>query len=160
MKNSNPDRKILASIINCTLVTVISLPIYLVAEPQVWKLSAVILFFAYNLIFRRRCIGMMVAGTYLERPTSVRYAALYTISFSSLFYSWHVPGDLLVANGLLFQLPSLALTGNTAHGLLGGQWTYEHNDHNNSNSNPSRSIGLLVRLEKRRKRNGSIYQGT
>lgn len=121
--NSDPNLKILASIVNCSLVTLTSLPVYFLADVPTWKASAVLLFFLYNLNFRRRCLGMIIVGTYLERPASVRYVALYSISYASLFYYWQVPGDLLVINGLAFQLPSLALTGNTAHGWLGGQWT-------------------------------------
>ena len=121
--NSDPNLKIIASVINCSLVTLISLPIYFVAEIAVWKASAVALFFIYNVLFRKRCVGMYLVRTYQERPASVRFAALYSISYSSLLFYVYVPGDLLCINGLVFQLPCLALVGNTAHGYLAGQQT-------------------------------------
>ena len=71
---------------------------------------------------RTRCIGMRCVGTYIEPPTSFRYAALYSLGFATFFYSVWFPMDLLIVNGIL-QVGSLAMTGNTLHGNFAGQGT-------------------------------------
>lgn len=119
---SNVRQKALASFVNILIVMTLSLPIYLHAGWETGRISSVILWFLYNLLFRRRCVGMMVAGTYLERPASILYVTLYTLGFSTFFWSVLVPCDLLLANALC-QIVSIKITGNTLHGWIGGQWT-------------------------------------
>ena len=120
---SHIHQKALASIVNVLIVLIASLPIYLHSELEVWKQCTVILFFLYNLIFRHRCIGMMIAGTFLPQPANLSYVTLYTASFCTLFYHWHIPCDLLLINAIGCQIPCVVLTGNTLHGYLSGQST-------------------------------------
>lgn len=92
-----------------------------------WKLTWLGIFLLYCLVselFFGRDLGMKLCGTVYERPRTAPqkavYAALYTLSFSSVvFYVW-LPFDLLIANLLFVQLPAVYLTGNTAHGYISG----------------------------------------
>src|SRR5215471_8207895 len=108
---SNTHQKVFASTVNCFIVLMLSLPFY-VLWPDRWKVMAVILCFAYHLIFRRRCPGLLIAGTYNERPVSTIYAALYSLGFSTTVFSVLIPLDLMfcygVAQGLCHRI-----TGNT-----------------------------------------------
>ena len=122
MKTSSIPQKIGASAINCSLVMMVAAPLYPLLGVELWKLATITAFFSYNLICRKRCIGMYVVHTFIEPPTSFRYAALYSLGFATFFYSVWFPMDLLLANGLL-QVGSLAMTGNTLHGNLAGQGT-------------------------------------
>ena len=71
---------------------------------------------------------MRVVGTYIEPPTSIWYATLYSLGFSTFFYHVYVPMDLLAVNGTL-QVTSLAMTGNTLHGNLAGQGTMSREEY-------------------------------
>jgi hypothetical protein len=122
MKTSSIPQKVGASVINCSLVLLLTIPLYPLLAADLWKLLTVSVFFFYNMIFRTRCIGMRCVGTYIEPPTSPLYAALYSVGFATFFYSVWFPMDLLIANTIL-QVGSLTMTGNTLHGNFAGQGT-------------------------------------
>lgn len=117
--DSSPQRKILASVVNCTLVFAISIPLY---QYEHWRWMTILLFFSYQSIFMERDVGMMVAGTFTASPTPMRGVLAYTASFSTLLLHIHFPGDLTILNGIA-QILCLRFTGNTLHGLIGGYRT-------------------------------------
>lgn len=49
------------------------------------------------------------------------YVILYALSFSTLFIWIRFPFDIFLINMILFQLPSILLTGSTFHGYLSGK---------------------------------------
>jgi hypothetical protein len=116
-------RKAIASAVNVATVLVATSPFYALFGFEVWRVCFIALFFLYALLLSRRCLGQMVARTWQSDPTSVAYAALYTVSTATLLYWIWVPLDLALANGLLLQLPCLAICGNTLHGLLARRQT-------------------------------------
>ena len=73
---------------------------------------------------QNRCLGMMLFGTTWSRSKKKGhehlFIILYTVSFSSLFFSIWFPFDLFLVNILLLQLPSILLTKTTFHGFLSG----------------------------------------
>ena len=60
MKTSSISQKIGASAINCSLVMMVASPLYPLLGVELWKLATILSFFGYNLICRKRCIGMYV----------------------------------------------------------------------------------------------------
>jgi ribosomal protein L37AE/L43A len=116
-------KKATASAVNVTVVFTATSPIYYFLGIDVWRIVCIALFFSYNLLQPRRCLGQRVAHTYQNEPTNLSFAALYTASTATLLWWVFVPLDLALANGLLIQLPCLALRGNTLHGLLTGRKT-------------------------------------
>lgn len=128
MSTSSLWQKVGASTVNCSLALLLSLPLYPFVSVELWKISTIMIFFVYNLCFRSRCLGMRLVGTFSERPTSILYAALYSLGFSTFFYSVWIPGDLLTANAVI-QIGSVTMTGNTAHALLAGQGTIDRTEY-------------------------------
>ena len=122
-------RKATASAVNVTVVFAGTSWIYWLWGVEVWRLSCLALFFGYNILLSRRCLGQRVARTYQSNPTSVAYAALYTASTATLLFWIWVPLDLAIANGLLLQLPCLAIWGNTPHGILARRRTMTEAEH-------------------------------
>lgn len=121
--------KLITSLINAGVA-------FLFLMPFMWadfstlelKLLFIGLFFAENLLaiffLDYRLPGMQFQDTRWKKPYSKSlqfiHATLYTASFASmLFWIW-IPGDLLVLNILLLQLPCILLTKTTLHGLLAG----------------------------------------
>jgi hypothetical protein len=122
-------RKVTASAVNVTVVFAGTSWIYWLWGVEAWRISCIALFFGYNLLLPRRCLGQRIAGTYQSDPTSVAYAALYTGSTATLLFWIWVPLDLALANGLLLQLPCLAIWGNTPHGLIARRKTMTEQEH-------------------------------
>lgn len=112
---SSVGQKALASSVNVAVVFTASGPFFLLMPLDVWKVMTVVLFFSYNMVFRRRCLGMMLVGTFLERPASIAYIALYTLSFSTIIL---LPLEWALAYCFGVQLPCVLATGNTLHGWL------------------------------------------
>jgi hypothetical protein len=127
MPHSSTSQKVAASTVNCVIVFTASVPFYLMFSVDAWRAATVILFFSYNMIFRKRCIGMMLVGTYSEKPASPVYAALYTLSFSTVLWYWIFPLDLALAYGFTVQAPCVMLTGNTLHGWITNEGTRTNN---------------------------------
>lgn len=121
--------KVIASSVNVAIVFVATSPIYYFLGLNIWRVSCIGLFFLYTLVLSRRCLGQRVARTYQNEPTNPAFAAMYTASTATLLWWIWVPLDLALANGLLIQLPCLALRGNTAHGLLAGRRTMTEQEH-------------------------------
>jgi hypothetical protein len=71
---------------------------------------------------------MRLVGTFIEPPTTLLYASLYSCGFATFFYNVWFPMDLLAANGIL-QVTSLAMTGNTAHAFLARSGTMSRDDY-------------------------------
>jgi hypothetical protein len=116
-------RKATASTVNVFFVFTLTLPFYFVLGMQWWRASCIALFFIYNLALSHRCLGMIVAHTRQNLPTSPAYAALYTASAATLLFWIWFPLDVALANGLFVQLPCLLVYGNTLHGLMTGRRT-------------------------------------
>ncbi len=122
--------KILASIANVLITGMIQWLISNIIEVGAyWRMSWVILFFAYNLAFMflridAREPGMWLAESYWEQlPNTMQkltYSILYTLSFASLLYWLFFPFDLLLLNLALLQLPTYLSTKNTLHGAITG----------------------------------------
>jgi ribosomal protein L37AE/L43A len=115
--------KATASSVNVAVVFVLTGPVYIAAGVEWWRGSCIALFFSYNLLLSRRCLGMVIARTRQNLPTNPAYAALYTASFATLLFWIHFPLDVALANGLFIQLPCLMIYGNTPHGLITGRKT-------------------------------------
>jgi len=122
-------KKATASAVNVSVVFTATSPIYYFAGVDWWRGSCLVLFFGYNLLLRRRCLGQYFARTYQDEPTSVAYAALYTASTATLLFWLWLPLDLALANGLMLQLPCLMIWGNTPHGLLARRKTMSEMEH-------------------------------
>ncbi len=112
-----------ATTVNASVAALLAAPFTLVSF-EAWRLAAVAAFFGYNLACRDCCWGCRAVGSVPNRPATLCYVALYTLGFSTCLYSFAVPGDLLVINGAI-QAGFLAFTGNTAHGWLGGVYTFK-----------------------------------
>jgi len=129
MKTTNWFYKLLPSALNVLLTFGLSLPfLFMFGRGLAWKISWIVIFFLYNCIFEffyeKRDPGMILFNTYYERkrslPQELLYVLLYTLSFSTLlFYIW-IPGDLLIINLFLVQLPFVLIAKNTLHGFLSG----------------------------------------
>ena len=112
-------QKTIASMVNCTIILVLSLPFYVLLPSIYWKLTTVGLCLSYHMIFRRTCIGMRLAGTRYNAPPTTAYIALYSLSFSTiLFWVW-IPFDLLVCYAVA-QALCIRATGYTIPGRLTG----------------------------------------
>lgn len=121
--------KLLHSIINAAaalLVSVWALPLFAMNLAQ-WRIAYVAAFFVLNVACELkygRCLGMMMRGIhYSGNPSIARrlcFVCLYVISFSTVLYYIWFPGDLLLANMLLFQLPCFLAKRNTFHGYIAG----------------------------------------
>jgi hypothetical protein len=122
-------RKAIASAVNVSIVFTATSWIYVLWGSEVWRGSCIALFFGYNILLSKRCLGQRVARTYQDQPTSVAYAALYTASTATLLFWLWVPLDLALANGLFLQLPCLMIFGNTPHGLLARRRTMTEQEH-------------------------------
>jgi hypothetical protein len=129
-KNTNAMQKLAVSIINTSIVALASLPFYLIFEfTTAYKITLVLLFFFYNLIFvftkDHRCIGMKILTIYWKEKYSTKklliYTLLYTLSFSTIVIWILFPFDLLIFNLIAIQLPCVLKTGTTLHGYLSGK---------------------------------------
>lgn len=129
MRPTTALEKLSASVINVLAVFAVFIPfIFLNTSGQSKKLIFCLLFLAYNIVIifvsRNRCLGMYVTNTYWQENYSMRsqvaYAFLYTLSFVSLLFWYFFPGDLLLVNLLLVQLPFVLLTKTTFHGYFSG----------------------------------------
>ena len=118
---STPLQKAGASTVNCLVVLAASLPL-LTQGFDLWRVGAVIMFFVYNVIFRERCLGMMVVGSHQNAPTSLLHISLYTFGFCSLLWSISFPGDLAMLNGAV-HLVCVKQTGLTWYSYLSGHCT-------------------------------------
>lgn len=123
-------QKVLASLINTSVVVMAGTALLpLVSSVLAWKIVVVGIFFLYNLVFlaspRKRCLGMMIAGTEWERAYPLKQHLLlnvfYTASFAALFWWLWFPFDLFLYNMLIVQLPSVMITGSTFHGFISGR---------------------------------------
>ena len=129
MKWSLTCRKATASAVNITVVSTITSPIYFLSGIDVWRIVCTLAFFLYALLLPHRCLGQMIANTYQSQPTNLAFAALYTLGFMTVIYWIWFPFDLMLANGLFVQMPSLMLFGNTLHGLATGRQTMTEQEH-------------------------------
>lgn len=122
--------KLLTSLINISVALLFLLPFLFWGHFSILELKGILigLFFLENLVsiafFDYRLPGMVLQHTYWKHSYCTRnqllHAALYTASFASvLFWVWF-PGDLLLFNLLLLQLPCILLTQTTLHGRLSG----------------------------------------
>jgi len=132
MRKTNIHEKIYASIINVIIVFVIFLPFYFLISNLLFKKFIFIsLFFIYSFIFavyyNGRDFGMMIAKTHWKEKYPLKnhiiYSALYTLSFSTLFFWIIFPFDLFLLNMLIIQLPCILITKTTFHGYLSGKMT-------------------------------------
>lgn len=124
--------KIASSGVNILIAGLFFLPILLVSRDILFlKWSLVAIFFLYEMICflspGRRDVGMIAIGSSWKRNPSfgryLIYNLLYSLSFSTILIYWIFPFDLLIANLLLLQLPSVIITGTTLHGFLSGMET-------------------------------------
>jgi hypothetical protein len=122
-------KKATASAVNVAVVFTATAPVYYFLGIEWWRASCITLFMVYNLLLSRRCLGQRISRTFQNEPTNTVYAALYTASFATLLWWIWLPLDLALANGLLIQIPCLALRGNTLHGLLAGRRTMTENEY-------------------------------
>jgi len=128
MRTTTILEKGLASAINAGVVLLMSLPIGFLYSWDVWRVSAIVLFFLYNLFFLGlkdgRSLGMMVTHSYWKDPVRFPqhflHSILYTVSFSTLLIWIYFPFDLFLVNMLLLQLPTILKTGTTLHARLSG----------------------------------------
>ena len=129
MKNTNILEKIAPSIINASVAIILSLPILSLHNITLWKISAISLFFLYNLYFlvfnENICLGMMICNTRWKKQVSFKnefiYIVLYTISFSTLFFWVWFPFDIFLINIFILQLTTVLITGTTLHAYLTGK---------------------------------------
>jgi hypothetical protein len=112
-------RKAGATWINFAVVLTASSPLFVILGLELWKVCAVLNCFLYTTLFRRRCLGMMVVGSYMLEPAPVFYNVLYTAGFATVLYSVRFPFDLLLLV-IGAQLVCIMLTGDTIHANLTG----------------------------------------
>lgn len=122
-----------SSLINITIVFILSLPIgILFGFDLFWKIATILIFFLYNLAFRvfgnftqSRSIGMVITGRSwtndYSRKRRLLYSIFYTASFATLFFWVWFPFDIFLLNIFLVQIPFILATGTTLHGWLGGK---------------------------------------
>ncbi len=124
--------KFFASVINVVFILLITFPfLFIYGFSLKWKFINIFAFLLYELILvftkQKRDLGMMVIRSYWKKPfTNTRYIIFnifYTLSFSTLFFYFAFPGDLLLINLLLIQLPFVIITKYTLHGYLSGMVT-------------------------------------
>jgi hypothetical protein len=126
--------KLAVSLINAAVALVFLLPFLAGSFDRLeLKLIFVGLFFTENLVaivfHQYRLPGMWLLQTHWKKryPLSQQllHALLYTVSFSTLVFWVWLPGDLLLLNLLVLQLPCILLTGTTLHGWLAGNMVDE-----------------------------------
>ncbi|MFM2414914.1 MAG: hypothetical protein RI911_607 [Candidatus Parcubacteria bacterium] len=124
---TTPFEKIAASGINAVFAFGLATPFLMLWGPTLaWKWSVIGLFALYEIfvffVFKDRCFGMHVMGTYYMRRFKKRehvlYNILYTLSFSTCLVHIFFPFDLLLFNILFVQLPFVLITGTTLHGYI------------------------------------------
>lgn len=124
--------KIIPSIINVIFILIISSPLFFLKISSLKKKIIIIsLFFLYELVFiflnQGRDPGMILVGSYWKEDyfliQLLIYNILYTLSFASLFFWKYFRFDIFLLNMLVFQLPTILLTGTTLHGFLSGGMT-------------------------------------
>lgn len=118
-------QKLTASMVNCSIILILSVP-FCDWWPNYWKAISVGLCFVYHMIFRRRCVGLMIARAYNSQPARATYVALYSCGYSTLLYWVLIPCDLLLCYGVA-QALSVRLTGNTLPGWLTNSRTLNAN---------------------------------
>ncbi len=131
MRRVNVFEKLMASVVNVIIVSIVFLPFLVFFELSLLlkKLIFVSLFLLYKLFFifvnKNRTVGMIVMRTHWKRKyllkKQILHAVLYTLSFSTLLFWIVFPFDLFLVNMLLLQLPSMKLTGMTLHEFLSGK---------------------------------------
>lgn len=122
--------KLFTSAINIFVIAIASIPFVLVEGLSSISLKLIIiaLFLLENLIAilfsDYRLPGMFLQNTIWQQRYStinqLTHAILYTASFATALFWFWVPGDLLLLNLLLLQLPCILATETTVHGLLAG----------------------------------------
>lgn len=124
--------KLFASIINIIFVILVTSPLlFILGFSTKWKSITIIVFLFYELILiftkQKRDLGMLVIGSYWKQPFTISqyiiFNIFYALSFATLFFQIIFPGDLLLINLLLIQLPCVMLTKYTLHGYLSGMVT-------------------------------------
>lgn len=130
MRDTTIFEKLVPSIINAVITVTLSVPFYFLFGYGIeWKLSVIGIFYILQVIDTHEnrhfsCFGMRIFGSVWEKSYSRFqrncYSLLYTLSFSSLFFSVYFPFDLFLANMLLLQIPSILITQTTFHGLIAG----------------------------------------
>ncbi|MDG6774386.1 hypothetical protein QCB45_08575 [Thiomicrorhabdus sp. ZW0627] len=128
-RETNALEKLFTSLINTAVVFLFLLP-FLWFDLSIQELKWVFigLFLLENLlsilISDYRLPGMILQNTHWKqaysKPQQLLHALLYTASFSTLLFWVWIPGDLLILNLLLLQLPCILMTGTTLHGWLSG----------------------------------------
>lgn len=122
--------KLLTSLVNVAVVCVAAIPFFLLDDLPALTLKLILigLFFLENTVaiifWEYRLPGMLIQNTIWQcrysKINQLIHAVMYTASFATLlFYVW-LPGDLLLLNLLLVQLPCVLLTKTTFHGLMAG----------------------------------------
>ena len=130
MRDTTAIEKLLPSVLNAATALFLSLPFYFYFDFSLsWKLSVILIFYLLQVIDTHenlsfQCFGMRIFGTVWDKKYSRLqrniYSILYTLSFTTLFFSIYFPFDLLLINLLLIQLPTIYFSGTTLHGLLSG----------------------------------------
>ena len=127
---TNAWQKLVVSMINTGLVAIVSVPFFIMFGFSFeYRCILVLLFFAYQLTVLlfpgRRSVGAILTRTVWSKKYPLKnhlvYAALYTLSFSTLVIWVVFPFDALIVNLLAIQLPFIKKTGYTLHGYLSGK---------------------------------------
>ena len=129
MRDTNALEKLGASVINCAIVALFSVPFLFIKTKLDIKYIIIIIFFLYQvlILFRKdkRCIGMIILKTYWNKEYKninyIIFCFLYTLSFSTILIWVLIPFDLLLINLIGIQLPFVYCTGFTLHGFLSGK---------------------------------------
>lgn len=129
MKKTTAVEKLITSLVNASIITVLSMPLIFILDFNAWRWSVVGLFFLYHMTFvvteSRGCLGMRVIGTFYSEKFQtnqyILYSILYTMSFATLFWWVLFPFDVFLVNMLLIQLPTILITGTTLHGFVSGK---------------------------------------
>ncbi len=129
MRDTNIFEKLFASLINVAIVCLLVSPSLLFdINFFLKKIIFISVFFAYSLFFifykDGRDVGMILIKSYWEKKYSysnkIIYTLLYTASCASIFFHVWFPFDILIANLLFLQLPTIIVTKTTLHGYLSG----------------------------------------
>lgn len=128
-RETNILEKLFTSLVNVGVAFVLLLPfLWMNFSTLELKWIFIGLFWLENLIsilfFNYRLPGMALQNTHWKqtysKPHQLLHALLYTASFATLLFWIWFPGDLLLLNLVLLQLPCLLLTKTTLHGWLSG----------------------------------------
>ncbi|MDD5412636.1 MAG: hypothetical protein PHF31_14700 [Methylobacter sp.] len=129
-RKTTPLEKLFTSLVNVVVVCVVSIPFFIFDSLSALTLKLIIigLFFLENVIaivfLEYRLPGMLIQKTIWQcsysKTNQFIHAITYTASFATLLFWIWVPGDLLLFNLLLLQLPCVLLTKTTFHGLIAG----------------------------------------